>query len=79
MEQGCEERLEAMIRWQKFVPMCFDFQWRPSLLHGRNERVYEWRPSYEPSMPCVRSMRLWWLMVWAVCMCQSRRHFTYQT
>ena len=35
MERDCEERLEAMIRWQKFLPMSFDSPWRRSLPHER--------------------------------------------
>ena len=76
MERDCEERLEAMIRWQKFVPMSFDSPWRRSLPRERKGRPCEWRPSCEPSVPCVRSMRLWWWKVWAVCMCRSPRHLT---
>ena len=58
MERGYEERLEAMIRLQKSVPMSFDFQWHRSLPHERKGRPCEWRPSYEPSVPCVKNMRL---------------------
>ncbi len=43
MEHGCKERLEAVIRWQKCVPMSFDFQWHHSLLHERKERPCGWR------------------------------------
>jgi len=59
MERGCKERLDAMIRWQKFVPMSFDFPWRRSLLRERKGGPCEWQPSYEPSVPCVRNTILW--------------------
>ena len=39
MERGCEERLEAMIQWQKCVPMPFNFQWRRSLPQKRKGRL----------------------------------------
>jgi hypothetical protein len=58
MEHGCEERLEAMIRLQKSVPISFDSRWPRFLPHERKGRLYEWRLSYEPSVPCGRSMPL---------------------
>ncbi len=68
-----------MIRWEKFVPMSFDFPWRHSLLHERRGKPCEWRPYYEPSVPYVRSTILWRQKESVAYVCLLHRHLTYQT